>query len=101
MRQFQHGRGSQANGGKSPGNQIGFDMHNGAFAVEIGHVDGESHGERVNATARANPESTTIAEVILGGSDQAAQAGPMRLSHSQVRGKIALARLVKSLAVRD
>ncbi len=42
----------------------------------------------MNAPARANPEAAAVTEVTFGGSEEAAQAGPMRLRHRQVGGMI-------------
>jgi hypothetical protein len=55
----------------------------------------------MNATAGANPEAASITEVTFGSSEQAAQAGPVSLSHGKGGGEITLAGLVESLTVRD
>jgi hypothetical protein len=55
----------------------------------------------MNAPARSNPEATAVTKVIFGSAQQAAQAGPVRLGHSEVGGEKQLAGLIESLALRD
>jgi hypothetical protein len=53
----------------------------------------------MNAAAGSNPEAAAVTEVTFGGSEQAAQARPVRLSHGEVGGEVELAGLVESLAL--
>jgi hypothetical protein len=52
----------------------------------------------MHATAGANPEAAAITEVIRGGSEQAAQTGPVGLGYGKVSGEKALASLVEGVA---
>src|SRR5579863_511393 len=96
-RQFQNGRGLQADGGKTPGLEIAFEVDYGAIPVKIDYVDGEGHGKSMNAVAGANPEATAITEVMFASAKEAAQAGPVSLGYREICSQDSLAGLVEGL----
>jgi hypothetical protein len=55
----------------------------------------------MNAMAGANPEASTITEVIAGDPKQAAQPRPVRLGDREFSRKIALTGSVKGLVLRS
>ena len=52
----------------------------------------------MHATAGANPEAAAVTEVIRGGSEEAAQTGPVSLGHGEMSSEEALAGLVEGVA---
>src|ERR1700683_2318736 len=55
----------------------------------------------MNSVAGANPEASTITEVIFRLSQEAAQTGPVGVSDREFGGEVELAGLVEGLAARD
>src|SRR5579863_1434821 len=72
-RQLEDRRGLQANRGQTPGAKIGLQVHHDGVAIEVDDIDRKPHTQSMNAMAGSNPEAAAITEVILGGSQQAAQ----------------------------
>ena len=54
---FQDGSGVCSDGGHAPGFQVFFEVDDFAVAVEVDGVDGEAHGEGVDAVGGIDPEA--------------------------------------------
>ncbi len=76
-RKFQHRRGPRPDRRHPPGLQAFFNVNDDPFAVKVEHIDGEPHGQRVNAVAGKNPESLSGTETGGVGGHESAKAGPV------------------------
>ena len=72
-------------------------MDDHLVAIQVDHIDGEAHGQSMNAPARNNPEAAAFTEVTGGCSQQTAEARPVRVGKRQRGRQVGLPRLVESL----
>src|ERR1700739_706080 len=65
--------------------------------VEVNHVDGESHAQSMNAMAGNNPEAVAVTEVMVGPTQQAAEAAPVGVGDGEGGGEIRLPGSIEGL----
>ena len=75
--EFEHGGGADADCGHAPGFQAFFDVDDDAVAIEVKGIDGETHGEGVDAVGGMDPEAASAGERGWICRHQAAEAGPV------------------------
>jgi len=87
-RKFEHGGGLNANGGEAPGFQSLLDVDYQVIAVEVDGVDGEAHGEGMNAVGGLDPKADAAGEARGIGSHEAAEARPVGAGDPEIGGEI-------------
>ena len=83
-----------------PRPQLRFRVNHRKRLVEINHIDSKPHAQSMNAMGGDNPEAVAVTEVMGIETQQASEAGPMRVGNGEGGGQERPSSLIKGLASR-
>src|SRR5260370_37523747 len=91
--------GMKANSGQSPRFELLFHVDDNPIPVKVHGVDGEAHGEGMDAVRGVNPQSLAAGEMRRTGGHEAAKAGPVGGREQEIGREIGGAGAVKSVSL--